>query len=68
MCAAELAYGNVTSRVWLQTILGAVIGTLLVRIVALAMLSMATENCTLLAAENCTLRGDTSRAERTFSR
>ena len=30
--------------------------------------SMATENCTLLATENCTLRGDTSRAERTFSR
>ena len=31
-------------------------------------LSMATENCTLWATENCTLRGDTSRAERTFSR
>ena len=31
-------------------------------------MSMATENCTLLATENCTLRGDTSRAERTFSR
>ena len=29
--------------------------------------SMATENCTLLATENCTLRGETSRAEWTFS-
>ena len=31
-------------------------------------LSMATENCTLLATENCTRRGESCRAERTFSR
>ena len=30
--------------------------------------SMATENCTLLATENCTRRGESCRAERTFSR
>ena len=34
----------------------------------LRLLSMATENCTLLATENCTLRGESCRAERTFSR
>ena len=33
-----------------------------------ALLSMVTENCTLLATENCTLRGESCRAERTFSR
>ena len=36
--------------------------------VARIMLSMATENCTLLATENCTRRGESCRAERTFSR
>ena len=33
-----------------------------------ATVSMVTENCTLLATENCTRRGESCRAERTFSR
>ena len=43
-------------------------GEILARCRSQHRVSMATENCTLLATENCTLRGDTSRAERTFSR